>query len=420
MHIPGKAVSSVMQLSTFTKITVIPRENKYRDFPVAVRLKAAEMTVRVKPPVDIVAAIDISGSMRERAGGPSKKRKMDLIEQAMGKVIKNLSGAMNRITVVTFDDKIRLVTALEEMTEKGQGIISVAVKDLDPQGETKFQGALKKAATILKDRKDHNDRLAFIIFFSDGEDDKFQVENIKDNLGYPIHAFGFSLKKEKDLTTLKAMADASSGSYTLVNEDLDKITEKLDQLTAERTTSMVAVDTIVHLKPLHPGVFLSKIESKIEGSSDSSDSKISEDKQSADIFVGVISSDEQREFTVFLDVPEGHGNGANGTMDLLAVGGSYKQSWDRKTVALGESIVTVKRPGATNSCKELHWIKERMEYWCKVKLNLSAMYEKETAEAEAEAEAGVKCKCHIQQVLREASQEVINKEMHHDIYSVST
>ncbi|KAF8746037.1 hypothetical protein HU200_013417 [Digitaria exilis] len=364
-----------MQLSTFTKITVIPRENKYRDFPVAVRLKAAEMTVRVKPPVDIVAAIDISGSMRERAGGPSKKRKMDLIEQAMGKVIKNLSGAMNRITVVTFDDKIRLVTALEEMTEKGQGIISVA---------------------ILKDRKDHNDRLAFIIFFSDGEDDKFQVENIKDNLGCVIR------------------------KLHACNEDLDKITEKLDQLTAERTTSMVAVDTIVHLKPLHPGVFLSKIESKIEGSSDSSDSKISEDKQSADIFVGVISSDEQREFTVFLDVPEGHGNGANGTMDLLAVGGSYKQSWDRKTVALGESIVTVKRPGATNSCKELHWIKERMEYWCKVKLNLSAMYEKETAEAEAEAEAGVKCKCHIQQVLREASQEVINKEMHHDIYSVST
>ncbi|KAF8749596.1 hypothetical protein HU200_012613 [Digitaria exilis] len=411
MHIPGKAVSSVMQLSAFTKITLIPKENKYRDFPVAVRLKAAEMTVRVKPPVDIVAAIDISGSMGEPAGGPSKKKKMVLIEQAMGKVIKNLSGAMNSIAVVTFDDKIRLVTSLEEMTEKGQGIISAAVKDLDPQGETKFQGALKKAATILKDRKDHNDRLAFIIFFSDGEDDKFQVENIKDNLGYPIHAFGFSLQEEKDLTTLKAMADASSGSYTLVNEDLDKITEKLDQLTAERTTSMVAVDTIVHLKTLHPGVFLSKI----EGSSDSSNSKISEDKQSADIFVGVISSGEQREFTVFLDVPEGHGNGAHGAMDLLAVAGSYKQSWDRKTVALGESIVTVKRPGPT-SCNELHWIKERMEYWCKVKLNLSAMYEKETAEAEA----GVKCKCHIQQVLREASLEVINKEMHHDIYTVST
>lgn len=202
------------------------------------------------------------------------------------------------------------------------------------------------------------------------------------------------------------MADASSGSYKLVNEDLDKITEKLDQLTAERISSMLAVDMIVHLKPLHPGVSLSKIESSLDsGSSDSSRSEISENRQSAEISVGVISSGEQREFTVFLDVPEGHGNGTNGAVDLLAVGGSYKQSWDRNLVALGESIVTVERPGQTNSCKELDWIEERMEYWCKLKL-----------------EAGVKCKsqCQIQQALGEASLEVTNKEMHHDIYTVST
>lgn len=408
-----QAVSSVLQLSAFTKIPSIPRKNKYRDFPVAVRLKAAEMTVRVKPPVDIVAAIDISGSMREDTDR-SKQKKLDLIKQAMKKVVKNLSGAMNRIAVVAFDEQIQLVKGLTEMTEEGQHSVSAAVNDLKPDGETSFQVALEKAAMILKDRKDHNDSLAFIIFLSDGEDDKFKVENIKDSLGYPIHAFGFISNKAKDPTALEAMADASSGSYTLVNEDLDKITEKLDQLTAER---IVAFDTIVHLKPLHPGVSLLKIESSVDdGSCDGSKSEISENKQSAEIFVGVVSSGEKREFTVFLDVPEGRGNGANGEMDLLAVGGSYKQSWDRKQVSLGESIVTVERPpDPTNSCKELDWIEKRMEYWCKVKLDLSAMYEKEAAQAEA----GVKCKCQcqIQQALREASLEAINKAMHRDIYT---
>lgn len=146
-HLAAKVVSSVLQLSTFTKITSIPRENKYRDFPVTVRLKATEMTVRVKPPVDIVAAIDISGSMRESAG-PSKKKRMDLMKQAMEKVVKNLSGATNRIAVVPFDEKIRSVTALKEMTEEGQRSVLAAVGKWEPEGDTSFQRALEKAATV--------------------------------------------------------------------------------------------------------------------------------------------------------------------------------------------------------------------------------------------------------------------------------
>ncbi|CAD6264421.1 unnamed protein product [Miscanthus lutarioriparius] len=48
-------------------------------------------------------------------------------------------------------------------------------------------------------------------------------------------------------------------------------------------------------------------------------------------------------------------------VSLLAVGGSYKQSWDdQQQVALGESVVTVARPpSSTSSCKELEWIEER-------------------------------------------------------------
>ncbi|KAL6885562.1 hypothetical protein ACP4OV_010341 [Aristida adscensionis] len=137
------------------------------------------------------------------------------------------------------------------------------------------------------------------------------------------------------------------------------------------------------------------------------------------------------EFTVYVDVPEGQGDGAGGEMQLLAVGGGYKQSWDQKPVALEESVVAVARPATPppppppppelGRCKEMEWIEERLQYWCKVKLELSAMYDK--AEAGTTAAGGEqgqgkgKCECQFTEALREASLEAINKAMHHDIYT---
>ena len=53
-----------------------------------------------------------------------------------------------------------------------------------------------------------------------------------------------------------------------------------------------------------------------------------------------------------------------------------------------------------------------VEYWHKVKLDLSAMYDK------AEAEAGAGVKCQVTEALRQASTEAIDRAMHHDIYTV--
>nr|CAB3486369.1 unnamed protein product [Digitaria exilis] len=275
----------------------------------------------------------------------------------------------------------------------------------------------------ILDGREAKDRLAFIIFLSDGSDNFFYKERVP--TAYPIHTFGIS--SDHSATTLKAMARLSSGSYTsITDEDLDKITEKLDQL-SYKLTSIVGVDLSINLKSLHPGVSLSRIEPS--EAHDGSKSEIGDDKKAATILVGPVSSGKESEFTVYLNVPEGQGNGTEGAMDVLMVGGSYKQSWDEKLITLDASVVTVKRPSFTpvpvpSSCKELDLIEERVKYWSKVKLDLSEMSDK------AEAEAGVinvsggngeesKCQCQVLQALREASMEAINKAMHHDIYTAT-
>nr|CAB3480626.1 unnamed protein product [Digitaria exilis] len=402
-----------MQLSTFTKVPSVPREQNYNDFPVIVRVKAPEMTVHLLAPVDIVAVIDV----RESMGWDISR--LNVVKKAMAKVIENLgaAGAENRLSIVAFNHEVTVATALAEMTERGKKSASKTVDELQPDGGTSFSVALEKAKQIL-DGREAKDRLAFIIFLSDGSDNFFYKEQVPK--AYPIHTFGIS--NDHSATTLKAMARLSSGSYTsITDEDLDKITEELDQL-SDKLSSIVGVDMSINLKSLHPGVSLSRIGPS--EAHDGSKSEIGDDKQTATIFVGCVSSGKESEFTVYLNVPEGQGNGTEGAMDVLMVGGSYKQSWDQKLITLDESVVTVKRPSLTSSCKELDLIEERVKYWSKVKLDLSEMSDK------AEAEAGVikvsggngeesNCQCQVLQALREASMEGINKAMHHDIYTAT-
>ncbi|KAG0524870.1 hypothetical protein BDA96_06G005200 [Sorghum bicolor] len=457
----GQAKPSALQLSTFTKVTSIPREKSYTDLPVTVCLNAApaEMTTTTlheRAPVDVVAVLDVSGSMAWDYGNGTtmENHRLELAKEAMAKAIQSLGPAAaavaaggarrNRLAVVPFSNVVKQVTPLTEMDMEGQQTVKNAVDALKPGGQADYLMPLKIAAKILDERKaEEKDRLAIIIFVSDGQDHYFKdTDDMKETLTqhklikYPIHAFGVSVSEQDSsgggAKALRAMADATSGSYTSITQDDDvdtmAVAEKLAQL-SDKPTSIVAVDVNIHLRSLHPGVSLLRIESSSSSAAaaaaDDHKSEIGDDKQSAEITMSTISSGEERKFTVYLNVPEGgqqKGNDDGGgvtTMELLAVGGSYKQSWDddQEQVALGESVVTVARPPppppSTSSCKELEWIEERVAYWHKVKLDLSAMYDK------AEEEAAGAVKFQVTEALRQASVEAIDRAMHHDIYTAT-
>jgi hypothetical protein len=273
------------------------------------------------------------------------------------------------------------------------------------------------------------DRPAFIILLSDGGDTTILEEkewtrtstSVLADPAYPVHTFGFS---GHNTETMGYIATRTNGTYTAVDGPggADKFAATVAGLVGKATSRLFsAVAVGANLSAVHPGVSLVRIDSGDRKAS------IGGDAMSGAVDVGAMSAGETLEFTVYLDVPEGDADVE--AMEVLSVGGAYTQGWDGGEVKLGPSVVSVERPVTPLPpvvppvkpdcpCKELDLIEERLMYWCKVKLDLAAMYEK--AEEEAVGSGDCKCQCQVSAALRESSLESVNRAMYQDIYTVRT
>jgi hypothetical protein len=95
-----EAAASMLQMSTFTRVPSIPRDQSYRDFPVTVRVTVAppEIVQRERALVDVVAVIDLRWSMGfDDKYGYQPNDRLVRVKEAMAKVIENLGvDAQNR------------------------------------------------------------------------------------------------------------------------------------------------------------------------------------------------------------------------------------------------------------------------------------------------------------------------------------
>lgn len=121
-----EAAASMLQLSTFTRVPSIPRDQSYRDFPVTVRVTVAppEIVQCERALVDVVAVIDLRWSMGfDDKYGHQPNDRLVRVKEAMAKVIENLGvDAQNRLAVVGFNQEVATSTELLEMTTEGQQI----------------------------------------------------------------------------------------------------------------------------------------------------------------------------------------------------------------------------------------------------------------------------------------------------------
>ncbi|TVU25813.1 hypothetical protein EJB05_28323 [Eragrostis curvula] len=454
--------ASALQLSTFTKVSSIPRNERYPEFPVTVTLAAPGPDRPVRGPVDIVVAIDISQS--SRTNDPMLELEKDVLEIIIEKL-----GPADRLA--SGHGRCKEMATLVAMCREGSKKVKGLVEQLkySAGGGTVFVKPVNKAQKILKERADAH-RAAFIVLLSDGGDrtvlqDKVWERESELKSGtpkpkyYPVQTFGFT---KHDPETLSHIAKKTNGTHYAGDiagiGDLgpfDTAFEALLSAAASRPFEAAAVSA--SLAAEHPGVSIARI----DAGSGERKAVISGDARAGGVDVGVINAGETPEFTVYLDVPEGDADAD--VMKVLSVDGAYTQGWDGKVVSLGLSVVSVKRPEPTkpeaepktpqepetpqpqepekkqpnepetsqdpetkkpkepetpqkpetpqDPCKPLYEIEERLKYWCKVKADLSAMNEK--------ADAGNKCDCHFTAVQREAALESINRAMHHDIYTAS-
>lgn len=243
----------------------------------------ASCTETKRPPIDLVACIDRSGSM----GGP----KMRLMKQTLELLVKRAGlNAADRIALVTFDSQVTLALGLTAMDAAGRLQAEGVVSKLHPGSTTNLSGGALKAidvldasapsrASALEEGKskaaaepgEEPQRTRAVMLFTDG----LANEGIRDTaalvsavngalsaasakLGAPISlfTFGFGADHNEDCLRALAVGSGASGLYYYVSKAEDIPNAFADCLGG--LTSVVCQNASLSLSPA-PGVSIKRV-----------------------------------------------------------------------------------------------------------------------------------------------------------------
>uniref|UniRef100_A0A2C9U2H7 VWFA domain-containing protein n=1 Tax=Manihot esculenta TaxID=3983 RepID=A0A2C9U2H7_MANES len=190
-----------------------------------------------RPGLDLVAILDVSGSMAEE--------KLAKAKTAMLFVIKKLS-FIDRLTIVTFSGDAKRLSPLRQLTENSQKDFENLINGLKADGNTNITAGLQNGLKIINERRLSAGRSVGIMLMSDGEQNaggdaaQVPVGNV------PVHTFGFGINHEPRV--LKAIADNSiEGTFSEV-QNVDQLSVSFSQCLAGLLTRVVE-DLKLTVKP---------------------------------------------------------------------------------------------------------------------------------------------------------------------------
>ncbi|KAF2307525.1 hypothetical protein GH714_029446 [Hevea brasiliensis] len=159
-----------------------------------------------RPGLDLVAVLDVSGSM---AGAKIAKAKT-----AMLFMIKKLS-SIDRFSVVTFSgDAIRLCP-LRQISENSRKELENLINGLKASGNTNITAGLQTGLKVINDRSLRRGRSVGIMLLSDGEQNAVVLKAIADN---SIEGTFSEVQNTANLSI--AFSQCLAGLLTRVVEDL--------------------------------------------------------------------------------------------------------------------------------------------------------------------------------------------------------
>lgn len=220
----------------------IPADQARKDLPVLVKVVAPPKKERA--PIDLVALLDVSGSMAWKAKDPNWTR-LQLVSAAMQLAMRRL-GAADRLAVVPFNHDVARPTALMRMDNRGQVDAQQKVIHLRAGGDTKFLPALNYAKRLLDARSDEEKktRPGFVFLLSDGEDRSGILHRHVD-VGYPVHTFGMCQRCSPQ--AMLHVARQTKGTFHPIDDDVRNVALALGNFVGG-STSVVAVNTRVSFK----------------------------------------------------------------------------------------------------------------------------------------------------------------------------
>lgn len=180
---------------------------------------------QMRAAVDLVAVLDISGSM---AGS-----KLTLMKRAMRLVVRSL-GPSDRLSLVAFASQAWRIIPLRRMTEEGRRAALEALDTLACTGGTSIADGLRKGTAVLQQRRKSNP-IATIMLLSDGQDSftlrqpvssphtpAARVEAMSPSTDapqqaqfqIPVHTFG--LGADHDAAAMHTISEESGGTFSFV------------------------------------------------------------------------------------------------------------------------------------------------------------------------------------------------------------
>ncbi|KAH9626367.1 hypothetical protein KSS87_015358, partial [Heliosperma pusillum] len=327
-------------------------------FPVLIGIRAPSLSPEAtdrpdaRAPVDLVAVLDISGSMG--------RDKITLLKQAMGFVVDTL-GPTDRLSVIVFSTSARRLTHLRRMTDLGRADTMREVNALRANGATNIIAALKLAVQVLEQRT-HKNPVASIILLTDGQDNQndhggrfldslarlppciranVPDQDSTDVVSVPVHAFGFG--SDHDATALHAIADGSGGSFSYI-ESIEIIQDAFAQCIGG-LLSVVGQEVEIRVQSGSSRVQIQSISSGRYRNTIDNDGN-----QHGIVYIGDVYAEEEKQFLVNLLVPQETTDSL--TTKLVEVKCSYKDPISHESIISETVTVEIRRPPTEDLSEE--------------------------------------------------------------------
>ena len=185
--------------------------------PLVVTLSTEDKSEKMKD-VDLICIVDVSGSM--------SGNKIQLVRESL-KSLVNYMTEKDNLALITFSDYVEKITEFTQMTPENKTLLLEDIDELYASGGTRIYPALETAVRMLKDNYSSGERIASIIFLSDGQDiyEKSQVvpkfkklisNRTLSNYTFTLHTFGYG--NDHDPNLLLELAKAKGGGFFFIKQ----------------------------------------------------------------------------------------------------------------------------------------------------------------------------------------------------------
>jgi len=144
--------------STQNQYPNVPLEVKQKDFLSIVTLEAPLFEETKRASLDIVAVLDVSGSMRGD--------KISLVRKTMRRLVREL-GKNDRVAIVTFSTRVKVLLDWTSMDDKGKIIARNKIQKLTDDASTNLCGGLTKGIKMLLGSRVNE--VGAVVLLTDGE-----------------------------------------------------------------------------------------------------------------------------------------------------------------------------------------------------------------------------------------------------------